>query len=455
MAENQSTQQYPDQKSSPKTASQHVGDVVTLLNMLPPQRAAAIIAELQIERAAEIFDAPELKYADTLLEALPVPTATAVLDKMAPDRAVDILQTLDQPARSRLLNLLSAKRRADLRELLLYAPDTAGGLMTTEFVSVPATWTVDGTLRYVREVGRSHETVYAVYILDPTSRTLLQTASLQGLIAGDPEASVLSVCPDYEPIVVAPMTDREDVAKLIARYDLLAVPVVDKSRRVLGIVTFDDVIDAIIKENTEDVHKMGGVEAIERPYFDIGFLQMTTMRAGWLAALFMGEMLTASAMQHFEAEIANAVVLTLFIPLIMSSGGNSGSQTTSLIIRALALEELQLGQWWRVALREMPTGMALGIILGLIGVARIVLWQKAGFYDYGQHWPLLAGTVGASLVAVVTFGSLVGSMLPFMLKSLRFDPATASAPLVATLVDVSGIVIYFSIALLVLSGTLL
>ena len=227
------------------------------------------------------------------------------------------------------------------------------------------------------------------------------------------------------------------------------------SGRVLGIVTVDDIIDAMIEENTEDVQKLGGMQALERRYMDIGSLEMIRKRGGWLAALFMGEMLTASAMQHFEAEIARAFVLTLFIPLIMSSGGNSGSQATSLIVRALALQELRLAQWWRVALREFPTGVALGVILGAIGVGRIAVWQVAGFYDYGEHWTLLALTVGTALIGIVTFGALAGSMLPFALKALNFDPASASAPFVATIVDVSGIVIYFSIALVLLTGTLL
>jgi magnesium transporter len=211
----------------------------------------------------------------------------------------------------------------------------------------------------------------------------------------------------------------------------------------------------MIEESTEDVQKFGGMQPLERRYMEIGFIEMIKKRGGWLAALFVGEMLTASAMQYFEAEIAKAVVLTLFIPLIMSSGGNSGAQATSLIIRALALQEVKLSQWWRIAWRELPTGMALGGFLGSIGVGRIWLWQIAGFYDYGEHWHLIAFTVGTALVTIVTFGSLAGSMLPFALKALNFDPASASAPFVATLVDVSGIVIYFSIALLFLTGSLL
>ena len=251
------------------------------------------------------------------------------------------------------------------------------------------------------------------------------------------------------------ISDKETlVARLISKYDLLAVPVVDKRDHVLGIVTVDDIIDAMIEGTTEDVQRFGGVEALDAPYMDIGFVRMIQKRAGWLCALFLGEMLTASAMQHFQSELEKAVVLTLFIPLIMSSGGNSGSQATSLIIRAVALQEVRLRDWWRVALRELPTGVTLGAILGVIGMVRIALWQNLGVFDYGEHWVLVAFTVGAALVGIVTFGSLAGSMLPFILKRIGFDPASASAPFVATLVDVTGLVIYFSIALVFLRGTL-
>ena len=230
---------------------------------------------------------------------------------------------------------------------------------------------------------------------------------------------------------------------------------VDADRHVLGLVAVDDVIDALIAEQTEDVHKFGGMGALDQPYSRVGFLPMIGKRAGWLSVLFLSEMLTASAMQHYSDELEKAVVLTLFIPLIMSSGGNSGSQATSLLVRSLALGEVRLRDWWRVALREMPTGIVLGAILGCIGVVRIAVWQYAGLFDYGPHWELIALTVAAALVGIVTFGSLAGSMLPFALKALRFDPANASAPFVATLVDVTGLVIYFSIATLILRGTVL
>jgi magnesium transporter len=231
--------------------------------------------------------------------------------------------------------------------------------------------------------------------------------------------------------------------------------VVDTTGHVLGIVTVDDVIDAMIEEQTEDVQRMGGMEAIDEPYLEISFKEMIKKRAGWLCILFISEMFTASAMQFFSDELEKAIVLALFIPLVMSSGGNSGSQATSLIIRALALHQVRLRDWWRVALRELPTGITLGTILGVIGIIRIVVWQQIGLFDYGEYWKLLAVTIGAALIGIVTFGSLAGSLMPFLLKRLGFDPASASAPFIATLVDVTGIVIYFSVAWLFLHGTIL
>ncbi len=254
--------------------------------------------------------------------------------------------------------------------------------------------------------------------------------TLRRLISGEPSAAILTLAPNRAPITTTPLADREDVARLITKHDLLSVPVVDKAGHLRGIVTFDDIIDAIIEENTEDVQKFGGMAAIEEPYMQIGLGNMILKRGVWLCLLFVSEMLTASAMQYFEGELEKALVLTLFIPLIMSSGGNSGSQATSLLIRSLALHDVKLADWWRVAVRELPTGIILGGMLGLIGMFRILLWQKLGFYDYGEHWMLVALTVGAALIGVVTFGSVAGSMLPFGLQRLGLDPASASAPFV-------------------------
>lgn len=433
----------------------NTADAVVHLNQLDRAQAATVLAALPLPRAVKLLEAPELQRAGELVAALPPARAAALLGLMADDRATDIVHELDEDERARLIPLLEPEARRSIQLLLGYPAHTAGALMTTEFVSVPADWSVARTLQHIREVERTRETVYAIYLLDPQTRQLRQVVTMRRLITGAPEDSILDVAQVNPPVSVGPLLDQEEVAQLIRRHDLLAIPVVDAQQRMLGIVTVDDILDALIDESTEDVHKFGGVEALDRPYMQIGFFAMIKKRAGWLSVLFLGEMLTASAMQHYEDELARAVVLTLFIPLIMSSGGNSGSQATSLLIRSLALQELRLRDWWKVALRELPTGAVLGGILGLLAVVRITVWQLAGLHDYGAHWKLLAATIGAALVGIVTFGSLSGSMLPFVLKRLGFDPASASAPFVATLVDVTGLVIYFSIAAAILGGTLL
>ena len=430
-------------------------DIAEALNRLDRPDAARILAAMPISAAIQVFNVRDLVGAAELLELLPLDCAPAILSGLHPDRRVHIFRQLSEAGRDRLMAQLPEAMRDALHQLLQYPPQSAGGLMTTEFVAVPADWTVARTLRHIHDVGRNRETVYTVCVLEPNSNRLLKVIGLWRLVVSEPETNVLEAARDHAPIVVAPLTDREEVARLISKYNLLAVPVVTETGEVLGIVTVDDVIDAIIAEGTEDVQKFGGSQAFDEAYVNIGFATMIRKRAGWLCALFLSEMLTASAMQAYQAEIEKAVVLALFIPLIMSSGGNSGSQATSLVIRALALREIRLGDWWRIVLRELPAGLTLGAILGVIGVVRIVLWQQLGLYDYGSHWSLVALTVGLALAAIVTFGSLTGSMLPFVLKRLGFDPATASAPFVATLVDVTGLVIYFSVAYLVLRGTLL
>ena len=435
-------------------ANDHVADVVEALNKEPRELASELLAELPFERTVEIFDQPELEEAPALIEALPRERAARLLAAMSADRAADVLRELAEPGRSELLHALAPSVRHSLLAILGYPEGSAGSIMTTEYVSVPPDWTVERTLDYIRKVERTRETVYAIYVVDPQTRNMLRAFGLRRLIIGAPEDRIIDIAPDQVPVTVSPLMDVEQVAHLIRKYDLLAVPVVE-DEKILGIVTVDDILDTMIEENTEDVHRFGGMEALDEPYMKMGFFSMIGKRGGWLCALFLSEMLTASVMQHYEVELEKAIVLTLFIPLIMSSGGNSGSQATSLVIRALALREISLADWWRVALRELPSGVVLGAMLGLVGVARIMLWQHLGLYDYGPHWLLIAATVGVALVGIVTFGSLTGSMLPFVLKRIGFDPASASAPFVATLVDVTGLAIYFTVALLILSGTLL
>jgi magnesium transporter len=428
---------------------------VERLNALEIHEAAAILATLPQQKAVRILGRPELHHAAAILTDMPVEQAARLLNGTANDRVADLFQEMDEDGRTHLFSKLDRATSLAVQHLMGYPPRTAGSIMTTEFVSVPASWTVEQTLEHVRKVERSRETVYAIYVLDTETQALASVVTLRRLITGEPEASVLSVAQQGGIVRADPLMPQEDVARLIRKHNLLALPVIGENGHMLGIVTVDDVIDTMIADQTEDAQKFGGMEALGKPYMTISFAGMLKKRAGWLCALFLGEMLTASAMQHFEGELEKAIVLTLFVPLIMSSGGNSGSQATSLIIRALALGELKLSDWWRVLLRELPTGIVLGAILGAVGFARIILWQSIGLYDYGEHWILVGWTIFAALIGIVTFGSIAGSMLPFLLQKLRLDPASASAPFVATLVDVTGLVIYFSVALMILSGTLL
>ncbi|WP_088348726.1 MULTISPECIES: magnesium transporter [Rhodomicrobium] len=430
-------------------------DAAEALNGLEAGLAARVLEAMPSPTAAQILDEPDLDEPAELIELLPVQAAAAILTGLQPDRRADIFRELSEPTRRALLPRLDAEIRQGLAELLSYPPRSAGGLMTTDFVSVPADWTVAQTLEHIHSVGRGKENVYTICLLDPKTKRLVKVVGLWRLVTGDPKATVSTAAWPYDPISVPPLTDQEEVARLLSKYKLLAVPVVTEHGHLLGIVTVDDVIHAIIEEGTEDVQKLGGSEALDEPYLKIDFLTLIRKRAGWLCILFLSEMLTASAMQFYQAELEKAIVLTLFIPLIMSSGGNSGSQATSLVIRSLALREIGLKDWWRIAARELPAGLVLGALLGVIGVVRIGVWQQLGLFDYGAYWPLVALTVGLALTAIVTFGSVAGSMLPFILKRLGFDPATASAPFVATLVDVTGLVIYFSVAYAVLRGTLL
>jgi magnesium transporter len=435
-------------------ASVHEADLAEALNRVDSGRAAEVISALPFEFAVRVVEHPELERRHEVFHHFPTDKAVAFIQAMSPDQQAHLFRRLPDADRTRFLEDLDASTRATLALLLAFPPTTAGGIMTTDYLSVPSTATAGEALDHVAHVGR-RKPVYAIYVLDPGDRRVVHVVSLRELVVAERRTAVLEVGEHRGLLKVAPMADREDVARLLSKYNLLAVPVVDEHGHLLGTITVDDVIDAVVKEQTEDLHKMGGLEALDEPYSQIAFGTMIRKRAGWLCALFLGEMLTATAMQHFEAELSHAIVLGLFIPLIISSGGNSGSQATSLIIRALALREVRVADWWWVAARELPAGISLGAILGVIGILRITAWQSLGFYDYGPSWPLVALTVGAALVGVVTFGSLAGSMLPFILRRLGFDPASASAPFVATLVDVTGLIIYFGVALLILHGTLL
>lgn len=389
-----------------------------------------------------------------ILQHLPHARASMWMRFLAPDDAADVLQAIDPEHRARLRAMLDEGTRREVDALLAYEEDAAGGLMSPRFVRVRPEISADVAIRYVRQQTRNNpETLYYIFVLD-AGQHLLGVMSLRELFAAHPDTVVADIM-NKEPVSVTESTDQEDVARLIEQHDLLAVPVVDEAGRMRGIVTVDDIVDVMREEATEDIHKLGGSEALGAPYLDVGFLSMLKKRGGWLSVLFLGEMLTATAMGHFENEIAKTVVLAMFIPLIISSGGNSGSQAATLIVRSLALDELRLRDWFRVLFSELRTGAALGMGLGALGFLRVVLWQRMGVFNYGDHYLQIAVTVWLSLIGVVMFGTLTGSMLPFLLRRLGFDPATSSAPFVATLVDVTGLIIYFTIAALILSGTLL
>jgi magnesium transporter len=308
-------------------------------------------------------------------------------------------------------------------------------------------------LEHLRKTGRGKETLNVLYIVDERGK-LLEDVRLGSLVLADPDTRVIDI--EDPPLVSVPATaDREEVLKTFEKYDRVALPATDTEGHLVGIVTADDMLDIAEEEATEDIQKLGGLEALDAPYLEVNFWAMVKKRGGWLSALFLGEMLTATAMGYFENEIARAVVLALFVPLIISSGGNSGSQATSLMIRSLALKEVGLRDWYRVCGREILSGLALGAFLGVIGFLRIVLWEVLHWTEYGEHYVMVGITVWLALIGVVTWGTIAGSMLPFLLSRLGFDPATSSAPFVATLVDVTGLCIYFTVALLVLRGTLL
>jgi magnesium transporter len=438
-----------------ETEEMHPADLADVAELIPREQVAAFLAALPPARAADVLEYLNAELRSVVLEEIPTSQAAALVSQMTPDDRADTLEEMDQDVADEIVSELPAEARAETERLLQFEPDTAGGLMTTEFVSVSEDMSVDEAFNSVRALARSgrKEATYAIYATTADGR-LHGVLSLRELLAAAPGAKIADVA-RTEMVSVTPQTDRQEVARITANYDLIAVPVVSESGHLMGVVTVDDIIDVIEEEQTEDVQKMGGMEALDEPYTSISFWGMIRKRGVWLSLLFIGELFTASAMQGFEDELKRAIALSLFVPLIVSSGGNSGSQATSLIIRALALGELKLKDWWRVALREIPTGFTLGVILGTLGVVRVVLWQKLGIWDYGPHFGLLALTVGLSVTGVVTFGSLIGSMLPFLLRRFGLDPASASAPFVATLVDVTGLVIYFLVALLILRGTLL
>lgn len=422
-------------------------------------------SELDASGRKEMFDAlPRLEKEDLFLSLSAYEKVELIGDyplnerrswvRLLPlDDLTDFIQALPEDQKRSTLMLLDEQIRKEVLGLLAYAEDHAGGLMNPRYFRLRAEMSVDEAIKYLRAQAKiSVETIYYAYVLD-LEQKLIGVISFRELLLA-PSAKTVQEIMSTEFLSVHEETDQEEISRLFAQNDLMAIPVVDQLGKMKGIVTYDDIVDVVEQEATEDIQKLGGMEALDGPYFMVSTFDMIKKRAGWLVILFLGEMFTATAMGHYEHEISKAVVLALFIPLIISSGGNSGSQASTLIIRSLALREIRLRDWWRVLIRELGSGLTLGVILGVIGFFRIVLWQQ-WYPIYGEHYILVALVVSFSLVGIVLWGTLSGSMLPFVLRRLGLDPASASAPFVATLVDVTGLIIYFTVASFMLQGTLL
>jgi magnesium transporter len=443
------------------------GDLATLgevLNRWPPADLAGIVAALgepeqaQVLRAlegrvaAETFEYLDLSGQERLLATFDDAKAAALLNDMAPDDRTALLEELPSATTARLLALLSPAERLVAVSLLQYAPDSIGRLMTPDFIAVRKGWTIRHVLDHVRTHGKDSETLNVLYVVDAEG-TLHDDLRIRNILLAPIHTHVGDLM-DGKFVALNVTDDRKSAVEVFRKYDRVALPVIDARGKLVGIVTIDDVLDIAEEEATREIQRFGGVEALDEPYLVTPLGSMVRKRASWLIVLFLGEMLTATAMTFFEKEIARAVVLALFVPLIISSGGNSGSQAATLIIRALALGEVKLRDWWRVMRREIASGLMLGTLLGTIGFCRIALWSAFSTV-YGPHWALVGLTVALALLGIVLWGTLSGSMLPLLLHRLGFDPATSSAPFVATLVDVTGLVIYFSVAIVILHGTLL
>ncbi|RMG22172.1 MAG: magnesium transporter [Armatimonadetes bacterium] len=429
------------------------GEIAELADELENDKAIFILRLLPQEKASDVFSELEPDHRDRLLQQLTDERLAELFNSMAPDDRTRVLEDLPGTVTQRLINLLSPEERRIALQLLGYPENSVGRLMTPEYIMVRPEWTVERALRQVREYYVKAETANVLYVVDRRGK-LIGDLLLAELVIAEPD-TVVETLMGERPVVALPVDmDQEEAVEVFQKHVRVALPVVDKEGVLLGIVTLDDVLDVAEEEATEDFQKAGGVEALEEPYLAVPFWTLVRKRAPWLVILFFSEMLTTSAMGRFEEEIQRAVILSLFVPLIISSGGNSGSQASTLIIRALAVKDVALSDWWRVMKRELLAGLMLGVILGGIGAIRIAL--GGAFTDaYGDYWPWFAGVIFLSLMGVVLWGTFTGSMLPLLLKRVGLDPATSSAPFVATLVDVTGIVIYFEVAAFLLSGKLL
>jgi magnesium transporter len=445
--------------------ARNFGGLRELFREWPPADVAEVILDMDQDDqvivfrvlpaalAADVFEYIGIEEQQNLLRAMAHEQVVGILNEMSPDDRTALLEEMPSAAARQLIKLLTPEERRIATALLGYPEGSVGRLMTPDFIAVSEDWTVQQVLDYVRAYGHDSETLNLVYVVDERGKLIDDVRMREFLLR--PLTTKVSEIRDKNFAALKVNDSQEEALNVFRKYDRVALPVVDSNGVLVGIVTSDDMLDVAEEEATEDIQKLGGMEALDEPYTTIPFLRMVKKRATWLIVLFLGEMLTATAMQGYNGEIEKAAILAMFLPLIISSGGNSGSQATTLVIRAMALGELRLRDWWRVVRKELLSGFSLGLILGTIGFFRISLWQYLRIFDYGQYHWLVACTVGAALIGVVLWGTISGAMLPFLLRRLGLDPATSSAPFVATLVDVTGLVIYFNVALFILRGTLL
>lgn len=417
-------------------------DLVELINQLTLAEAATVVSMLPVGRNVELFDQPTMRRRSAILEHLEPERAAQILAGLSADERTDIVQKMGHHERHRILPKLSTEDRAELECLLQYPAHTAGGIMTTEFVRLKPDMTVGAAFKHIRAVAREKESIYACYVMEPDTGHLLGAVSLRDLVMAELDRPITEVM-RRKPVTVGALDDQEAVAKKIAKYDLLAVPVVEEDGSVVGFVTVDDVIDVMIEEQTEDILRMAAVEpgALDKPYFDNPIFRVVRKRIGWLLLLFVAGTLTSAVLHNFEGELATVVALSLFIPLLIGTGGNAGAQTVMTVIRSLALGEIGVRHAWRVVLREASTGVVIGIMVGCVAFGQALLW----------HVPLaLAFTVAVTMFAICVWATTVGSLVPIAAHYFGVDPAVLSAPLITTLVDATGLVIYFTIAKLIL-----
>ncbi|HCN12687.1 MAG TPA: magnesium transporter [Chryseobacterium sp.] len=428
-------------------------DIAERLSELPADERLLAFLKVPKQYKAEVFSHLDPDFQEETIRSIGSEEVSEILNAMTPDDRTALFEDFPDELIKYSINHLNPQERRIALKLLGYHEDSIARLMTPYYIQIRKEWTVKRCFAHIKKVGKKVETMNHLYVVDERNR-LIDDIAIGSILLAE-EDTLISDITDNHFVAITTTTSKEDAVPYFEKYDRAALPIVTENGVLVGIVTVDDIIDQIEEQNTEDIQKFGGVEALDEPYIQTPWFEMIKKRGLWLIVLFFLQLITASVMGFYENEIEKAVVLALFIPLIISSGGNSGSQAATLIIRAMALQEITLKDWWTVMRKELVTGLFLGSLLGIIGFFRIMLWHKMGWFDYGQYWFFVGISAGISLAMIVLWGTLSGSMVPFILKKFNLDPATSSAPFVATLVDVTGLIIYFSIAALFLTGKIL